>query len=224
MTIRPIHPAAALAALLAIAAPLGAAFAIPAVAAAYLWSLLLPQLDALLDRLVFGRPNYRQTLAGITAGIAKCATADAAIHHVTQSLALALKAEWVRFAATADPAATAIATLPNRGILSLGPRRRGQPYQSQDANFIDSVAAHLAAALEGLDAREAELRALRAQINPHFLFNALNGIGSLMYRDVDAADTMLVRLADAWEAIDADDTIRSVILTGAEGAPDRYDR
>ena len=29
---------------------------------------------------------------------------------------------------------------------------------------------------------------------------------------------MLVRMADAWEAIDADDTIRSVILTGAEGA------
>jgi enoyl-CoA hydratase len=29
---------------------------------------------------------------------------------------------------------------------------------------------------------------------------------------------MIVRMADAWEAIDADDTIRSVILTGAEGA------
>ncbi len=29
---------------------------------------------------------------------------------------------------------------------------------------------------------------------------------------------MLVRMADAWEAIDADDTIRSVILTGADGA------
>ena len=29
---------------------------------------------------------------------------------------------------------------------------------------------------------------------------------------------MLVRFADAWEAVDADDTIRSVILTGAEGS------
>jgi enoyl-CoA hydratase len=29
---------------------------------------------------------------------------------------------------------------------------------------------------------------------------------------------MIVRFADAWEAVDADDTIRSVILTGAEGA------
>jgi enoyl-CoA hydratase len=29
---------------------------------------------------------------------------------------------------------------------------------------------------------------------------------------------MIVRMADAWEAVDADDTIRSVILTGAEGS------
>lgn len=29
---------------------------------------------------------------------------------------------------------------------------------------------------------------------------------------------MLVRLADAWDAVEADDTIRSVILTGAEGS------
>jgi enoyl-CoA hydratase/carnithine racemase len=29
---------------------------------------------------------------------------------------------------------------------------------------------------------------------------------------------MIVRLADAWEQVDADDTIRSVILTGADGA------
>lgn len=41
----------------------------------------------------------------------------------------------------------------------------------------------------------AHLHALRMQLNPHFLFNALNGIGTLMYRDVDAADTMLVKLA-----------------------------
>ena len=42
----------------------------------------------------------------------------------------------------------------------------------------------------------AQLQALRMQLNPHFLFNALNGIGTLMYRDVDAADSMLVKLSD----------------------------
>ena len=41
----------------------------------------------------------------------------------------------------------------------------------------------------------ARLQALRMQLNPHFLFNALNGIGTLMYRDVESADNMLVKLA-----------------------------
>lgn len=43
---------------------------------------------------------------------------------------------------------------------------------------------------------EARLLALRSQLNPHFLFNALHGVSALMYRDVDAADTMLVKLSD----------------------------
>ncbi|KAB2668291.1 MAG: histidine kinase [Verrucomicrobia bacterium] len=42
----------------------------------------------------------------------------------------------------------------------------------------------------------ARLHALQMQLNPHFLFNALHGISTLMYRDVDRADSMLVRLAE----------------------------
>ena len=43
---------------------------------------------------------------------------------------------------------------------------------------------------------EARLMALQMQLNPHFLFNALNGIATLMHRDVDTADRMLMRLAE----------------------------
>jgi sensor histidine kinase YesM len=43
---------------------------------------------------------------------------------------------------------------------------------------------------------EARLQALLHQLKPHFLFNTLNGIASLMHTDVDAADTMLVRLSE----------------------------
>jgi len=42
---------------------------------------------------------------------------------------------------------------------------------------------------------EARLHALRMQLQPHFLFNALNTISSLMYKDVPAADRVLNRLA-----------------------------
>jgi two-component system LytT family sensor kinase len=43
---------------------------------------------------------------------------------------------------------------------------------------------------------EAQLEALRSQIHPHFLFNTLHAISTLMHRDVEAADTMLTRLSD----------------------------
>lgn len=41
---------------------------------------------------------------------------------------------------------------------------------------------------------EARMLALRMQINPHFLFNTMNSISSLMYTDVRAADRMLEQL------------------------------
>src|SRR5262245_11573938 len=44
-------------------------------------------------------------------------------------------------------------------------------------------------------AREAELRALRAQIDPHFLFNSLNSIGTLTSEDPAAARRMCLLLA-----------------------------
>jgi two-component system, LytTR family, sensor histidine kinase AlgZ len=45
-------------------------------------------------------------------------------------------------------------------------------------------------------AREAELKALRAQIDPHFLFNNLNSISALVTTDPDAARQMCILLAD----------------------------
>jgi len=45
-------------------------------------------------------------------------------------------------------------------------------------------------------AREAELKALRAQIDPHFLFNSLNSINALVMTDPTAARRMCVLLAD----------------------------
>ena len=40
----------------------------------------------------------------------------------------------------------------------------------------------------------AKMAALRMQLNPHFLFNTMNSISSLMRFDIDAADTMLEQL------------------------------
>lgn len=76
------------------------------------------------------------------------------------------------------------------------------------------VALLFAAAASGLDARrrareaelegarlgrelaEARLASLQARLHPHFLFNALNAVQSLVRSDPDGAETMVARLAD----------------------------
>jgi two-component system LytT family sensor kinase len=43
---------------------------------------------------------------------------------------------------------------------------------------------------------EAQLENLRLQLQPHFLFNTLNTISSVMYEDLRAADAMITQLSD----------------------------
>ena len=57
------------------------------------------------------------------------------------------------------------------------------------ARQVEQVRAELA---------EAELRALRAQINPHFLFNTLNSIAALIAVNPAAAEDVTTRLADVF--------------------------
>lgn len=48
----------------------------------------------------------------------------------------------------------------------------------------------------GILARDAELKALKAQINPHFLFNSLHSISALTSVDATRAREMCIRLSD----------------------------
>lgn len=43
---------------------------------------------------------------------------------------------------------------------------------------------------------EARLQALQMQLNPHFLFNTLHAVSSLMHADLEAADRMIAQLSD----------------------------
>lgn len=43
---------------------------------------------------------------------------------------------------------------------------------------------------------QAQLKVLKMQLDPHFLFNTLHSISSLMHQDVEAADDVLARLSD----------------------------
>lgn len=66
---------------------------------------------------------------------------------------------------------------------------RGVGYYQQ-LREKENAAAHLEAQLAN-----AKIAALRMQLNPHFLFNTMNSISSLMRTDIEAADSMLEQLS-----------------------------
>ncbi len=85
-----------------------------------------------------------------------------------------------------------------------------------------------------LATRQAELKSLRYQVNPHFLFNTLNSLSSLVMSDRrDEAETMILNLAHFYRTSLAGDPLEDVRLSeevelqrlylGIEGArfPDR---
>jgi signal transduction histidine kinase len=61
-------------------------------------------------------------------------------------------------------------------------------------------------------AAEAELRALKAQINPHFLFNTLNTIAELIHTDSDRAEATVERLAEMFRYVLSGSERGSVLL------------
>lgn len=69
---------------------------------------------------------------------------------------------------------------------------------------------------------EARLQALTMQLNPHFLFNTLHAISSLVHRDVEAADRMIARLGDLLRlTLDSGDA-QEVTLRQELGVLERY--
>jgi signal transduction histidine kinase len=85
----------------------------------------------------------------------------------------------------------------------LGERRGGQPYLSEDLEVLGRMSAIVAEEVERIREAEiqrlvsqAELRALQSQMNPHFLFNALNTLYGVIPREAAGARRMLLNLAD----------------------------
>jgi hypothetical protein len=87
--------------------------------------------------------------------------------------------------------------------LLLGRRRGSRRYLAEDISSLQSLASLVVEQVERLRANElqrlaleAELRALQAQVNPHFLFNALNTLYGMIGRESFAARRFLLNLAD----------------------------
>ena len=69
---------------------------------------------------------------------------------------------------------------------------------------------------------ESQLDALRAQLHPHFLFNALNAATTLVHRDANAADAMLTQLGELLRHALRSDARHETTLREELGFLDRY--
>jgi two-component system, LytTR family, sensor kinase len=82
--------------------------------------------------------------------------------------------------------------------------------------FFDRLALARKTELEAAELQtklaQAHLENLRLQLHPHFLFNTLNAISSVMYEDVEKADLMLAKLSDFLRRVLASSGVHQVSL------------
>jgi hypothetical protein len=88
-------------------------------------------------------------------------------------------------------------------LILLGHRQGGRRYLGQDLDALARAAGEMEERVESMRREEmnrlvteAELRALESQINPHFLFNALNALYGAIPREASGARRMVLNLAD----------------------------
>ena len=103
--------------------------------------------------------------------------------------------------------------------MAVAPGRFRRSLLTAEIEFLENAAGQIGSRLEALAheiekmerqnreanlrelAAQAELKALRAQINPHFLFNSLNTIADLIVTDPEKAETMTVLLAKVFRHV-----------------------
>ncbi|HTS28442.1 MAG TPA: histidine kinase [Bryobacteraceae bacterium] len=104
-------------------------------------------------------------------------------------------------------------------VMAIAPGGFHRSLITSEIEFVESAAGQIGSRIEALNhqaetierqnreatlrqlAAQAELKALRTQINPHFLFNSLNTIADLIVADPDKAEAMTVLLAKVFRHV-----------------------
>jgi hypothetical protein len=162
------------------------------------------QISAFVDRIVLRRGNYAALVDSFSATLQGCESEERVLTHACALLGAALNAD-VTPRRTGVPSGgpgsheIAIQTAEDpQHVLTIGRLASGRRLLSDDLLMLERMALLAGRRIDALRlsderyermlrereistlAAEAELRALRAQINPHFLFNALTTLGYLI--------------------------------------------
>jgi len=182
--------------------------------------------DVLVERRIFGKRDTRLAILEFRDSLGLF-DSKAIVVSATQALAveiLGMKPDEVsvqNFEPDGKAASVVVPILPRGGNLHLvvpltGNRRT---LLTAEIDSLREIALHAGRRLDELDREEermesirlesrlsqqlveAELRALRAQINPHFLFNSLNTIAALISLEPEKAEKFTVRLAKVFRYV-----------------------
>jgi two-component system LytT family sensor kinase len=169
--------------------------------------LLSFALGLLLERLS-ARPTYQRLIAmgaaGLVAGLAQTIADDAWLRAVS----LTLIPSWQEWAVPYQPQRLFMILVLYLWTMYLTVALLWASHTSAQARIDQARAATFEAA-----ALRAEAAALRLQLNPHFIFNTLNGIASLVVRQKqEEAEEMIDRLASFMRASFASDPTGLVTL------------
>ena len=161
---------------------------------------LIRGLERLVDETILGRPHYAQASQALEQSFRRATTPEQLVDAALESVRATLRvdARWI-----ADRIETATT-------------HQARTLMQQELAFLDSVRTELTHRLEAMRFEdeqralhlreerlkrlltEAELKALRTQVDPHFLFNTLNTIADLISRNPQQAERMTERLAECF--------------------------
>ena len=183
-----------------------------------------------VDAVVLRRPDYRLLKARLASILQAEGDTEGILDEACRTLAPAMNASVVRWCEIEDEPFTERRT-PSAALLGIpvaeaphyaievAQLTAGRRLLSDDYAFLDAAAAQIGRRIDALRmtreryareireqevaklATEAELRALRAQINPHFLFNTLTTIGYLIQTSPPRALRTLMRLTSLLRAV-----------------------
>ena len=164
----------------------------------------------IVDRIVLHRVDYKRLREDLDQRLTALEDPIAVMNALVGALRAPLAAGEMRWsdaglAVSGEPITSIPTTEPPHYVLVIGPLAGGRRLLSDDLAMLDNMALLSARRIDAIRlsqeryqqtelATEAELRALRAQVNPHFLFNALNTIGYLIQTSPTRAHGTLMKL------------------------------